>query len=148
MTRLLNSREWARQHVWYYAGLVKRLEMMRAAGLPPMRVVAAAEIERLGRIPRSTDTDAKVEDALDVVERCGSDRTGKPNAILTFFSHQWLRPNWCEAKGADLAWGSPERAQAAATMCRPTATSLTSATAGPGRRQPAFLPGSSTCSLG
>ena len=71
-----------------------------------MRVVAATEIERLARIPRSTDTDAKVEDALDAVERCGS-KNGKPNAILTFFSHQWLRPNWCEAKAADLLGARP-----------------------------------------
>ena len=71
------------QNVLSRAGLIKRLEMMRDAGLPPMRVVAATEIERLERIPRSTDTDAKVEDALDVVERRGS-KNGKPNAVLTF----------------------------------------------------------------
>ena len=54
MTRLLNSREWVRQNAHSHAGLVKRLEMMRDAGLPPMRVVAVAEIERLGRIPHAT----------------------------------------------------------------------------------------------
>ena len=113
VTRLLSSREWSRQDVYNHAGLVKRLQMMRIAGLPPMRVVAAAEIERLGRIPRSTDTDAKVEDALDVVQRCGADGFAKAKAVLTFFSHQWLRPNWCEMRACDLAWGSVERAQAA-----------------------------------
>ena len=58
MTHLLNSQEWAGQNVLSRAGLIKRLEMMRDAGLPPMRVVAATEIERLARIPWSTDTDA------------------------------------------------------------------------------------------
>ena len=88
MTRLLNSRQWARQNPESYVGLVKRLEMMRTAGLPPMRVVAAKEIERLGRIPRSTDLDATVEDALDVVKRLGRDIQARPKAVLTFFSHE------------------------------------------------------------
>ena len=113
MSRILGSDAFYDANPHSYAGLVQRLQMLREGGLPPMRVVSAAEIERLGRIPRSTDTDAKVEDALDVVQRCGQDAAGKPLATLTFFSHQWLRPNWCEAKKADLAWGSPERAQAA-----------------------------------
>ena len=112
MSRILGSDAFYDANPHSYAGLVQRLQMLREGGLPPMRVVSAAEIERLGRIPRSTDTDAKVEDALDVVQRCGQDAAGKPLATLTFFSHQWLRPNWCEAKAADLAWGSPERAQA------------------------------------
>ena len=51
---LLASSAWARANNRTCTGLIKRLDMMADAGLKPMKVIAAEEIERLGRVPRST----------------------------------------------------------------------------------------------
>ena len=53
MARLLKSRAWARAHPGNHEGLKQRLEMMRDAGLPPMKVIAATKLQQLGRIPRT-----------------------------------------------------------------------------------------------
>ena len=49
MTRLLRSRAWARADPGNHEGLKQRLEMMRDAGLKPMKVISAASLERLRR---------------------------------------------------------------------------------------------------
>ena len=119
---LLASFEWQMANPVNYGGLVHRLEMMRDHGLPPMRVVSAETLQRLGRIPRSTDVDEDededggrrhvVEDALDVVMRKGTSAANFPNAIILFFSHRWLRPNHCKEERMDLIWGTEERKNA------------------------------------
>ena len=94
-------------------GLITRLKMMRDYGLPPQRVISAKTLEELGRIPRSTDDGGMhVEDALDAVTRKGSDAFDTPDAIILFFSHRWLRPNFCREEGKDLIWDTDERRDA------------------------------------
>lgn len=72
-----------------------------------MRVISHKKIAELGR-----SHEGHQEDALQAVERCGRSTKGEPNAVLIFFSHGWLLPNWCEAMERDLAWGTPEREEA------------------------------------
>ena len=109
MTRLLKSRAWARADPGNHEGLKQRLEMMRDAGLKPMKVISAATLARLGRIPRSTE-DVELEDALDLASRSQglqimTTRTSvMPGIMLLFFSHRWLRPNWCIERGKEMAW--------------------------------------------
>ena len=102
---MLSSGAWNRAHTSTYRGLVARLEMLAANGLPPMRVLSAAKLEALGRIPRSDE--GHQEDALAVVKRCGADGDfNSPKAVLLFYSHRWCRPNWCEALRLEAAWGA------------------------------------------
>jgi len=108
--KLLASKEWQSVHTASYNGLVRRLELMAQIGLPKMRVISADTIEKLGRIPRSNEKYA--EDALEVVLKNGKDLFNSPNTVIVFFSHRWLRPNWCKELLRDLAWGSPERSDA------------------------------------
>mmetsp|Transcript_67287 Transcript_67287/g.166155 ORF Transcript_67287/g.166155 Transcript_67287/m.166155 type:complete len:388 (-) Transcript_67287:149-1312(-) len=108
---LLNSQEFQRTHTFTFDGLVRRLKLMEKAGLPKMKVLKLSKLVELGRIPRSTDS--QFVDLHDEVLRCGSYQgTGIPNACIVFFSHRWERPNWCEARGKDLMWGSEERSEA------------------------------------
>eukprot|EP00964_Phaeocystis_antarctica_P122586 scaffold86251_cov66-Phaeocystis_antarctica.AAC.2 len=87
--------------------------MITDAGLNPVRVVAHSRLTELGRIPRSHE--GHQEDASVAVRRCGaSDVTNRPKAVIFFYSHRWLRPNWSEDLGKDLPWASAERQQA---MC-------------------------------
>ena len=50
---LLASDAWQRAPSESFGGLKKRLRMIPGSGLPEMRVVANATLEKLGRIPRS-----------------------------------------------------------------------------------------------
>jgi hypothetical protein len=110
---LLANSAWQRLNASTYIGLIKRLEMMRDAGLPNMRVIAADTIERLGRIPRSNEGHAV--DALEAVKANGSvPITGAAKTFILFFSHRWIRGDWCEELKKDLKWGSPERQAAMA----------------------------------
>eukprot|EP01038_Epipyxis_sp_PR26KG_P015028 gene15028-20219_t len=107
---LLASSEWQSTKM-SYGGIISRLKMMSDAGLPKMRVIPATKIEELGHIPRSNEGHAV--DALEEVIKCGGeDGTNTANAIIVFFSHRWMRPNWCEHDEKDLLWGSEERAAA------------------------------------
>ena len=105
---LLASEAWQRSHPETFSGLKLRLQLLPKAGLPRMRVVPNTKLEELGRIPRSNE--GHQVDALEVVEQLGrSPVEGNPLAVLLFYSHRWARPNWCEALGKDLPWGSEER---------------------------------------
>ena len=92
------------------SGLLTRLHLVTEAGLPRMRVLSARKLRTLKRIPHSSEQEQ--EDALAAVERCGKDpHTNGANALLVFFSHRWLRPNWCAACNCDRPWGSHERGE-------------------------------------
>ena len=106
--RLLASSAWNRAHTSTHQGLLKRLQMITDAGLNPVRVVAHSRLTELGRIPRSHE--GHQEDASVAVRRCGaSDVTNRPKAVIFFYSHRWIRPNWSEDLGKDLPWASAER---------------------------------------
>ena len=96
-----------------FKGLKKRLEMMRDAGLPRMRLLPGEVLEELGRIPRSTergeDGEPYTVDALEMIESEGfDDDVGTPNSIIVFFSHRWLRANYSTLHQRDVEWGSAE----------------------------------------
>eukprot|EP00964_Phaeocystis_antarctica_P069316 scaffold42098_cov59-Phaeocystis_antarctica.AAC.1 len=84
--------------------------MIPDAGLKPMRVVAHSKLTKLGRIPRSHE--GHQEDAIEAVRRCGADGFNQPKAVILFYSHRWIRPNWSEDLGKDLPWASAERQKA------------------------------------
>ena len=63
---MLSSGAWNRAHTATMDGLVARLEMLAANGLPPMRVLSAAKLEALGRIPRS-DEGHQEDDAHNII---------------------------------------------------------------------------------
>eukprot|EP00964_Phaeocystis_antarctica_P087723 scaffold55730_cov66-Phaeocystis_antarctica.AAC.2 len=98
--RLLASGAWNRTHTTTHKGLLKRLQMIPDGGLAPMRLVAHSKLTELGRIPRSHE--GHQVDAIDTVRRCGADRYHNPKAVLLFFSHRWLRPNWSDKLNMDL----------------------------------------------
>ena len=110
--RMLTTDEWQSANTSTYDGLCQRFEMMKAEGVPAMRVVPAATIAKLGRIPRSDE--GHQVDAYEAVRRLGPDNWKHPKAVLVFFSHRWKRPAWCQALGMDVAWGSPEHKAAQA----------------------------------
>eukprot|EP00286_Rhodomonas_abbreviata_P020705 CAMPEP_0181291934 /NCGR_PEP_ID=MMETSP1101-20121128/2235_1 /TAXON_ID=46948 /ORGANISM="Rhodomonas abbreviata, Strain Caron Lab Isolate" /LENGTH=396 /DNA_ID=CAMNT_0023396365 /DNA_START=174 /DNA_END=1360 /DNA_ORIENTATION=- len=108
--QMLQSKEWNTADTKTIGGLVTRLKLFKEYGLPSMRVVSHDTLARLGRIPRSNE--GFQEDALAAVESCGASVTGAPKAGLTFLSHRWKRPNWCEEMEQDVEWGSPAREEA------------------------------------
>ena len=117
---LLASKAWQRSHPETYSGLKLRLQLLQEAGLPRMRVVPNTKLEELGRIPRSNE--GHQVDALEAVKKLGKVPVeGKPHAVILFYSHRWARPNWCEALGKDLPWGSEERNAAMARGSPPRA---------------------------
>jgi hypothetical protein len=101
---LVNSRAYQKAAPFTSAGLIKRLEMIKNAGLPPLRVVRLSTLIELGRIPRSTEGHAV--DALQEFTRLDGERpsTAHPDRIwrnghshlhaplIVFFSHRWARP--------------------------------------------------------
>jgi len=109
---MLGSHEWQKANPLTYDGLVTRLEMMKEIGLPSMRVISAGKLKELGRIPRSNE--GYQEDLLEAVKRGGKDCNNAPRSIVVFFSHCWLRPNWCQTLEKDLYWNTPERNEAEA----------------------------------
>ena len=107
---MLRSSAWNSAHTATQKGLLKRLQMIKDAGLRPMRVLAGSKLTELGRIPRSHE--GHQEDAIEVVRRCGAQAlTNNPKAVILFYSHRWLRPNWSVDLGKDLPWASAERQQ-------------------------------------
>ena len=104
---LLASSQWQKTNPLTYTGLVSRLEMIKKIGLPSMKVISASKIKELGRIPRSNE--GYQEDLLEAVKRGGKDFVNYPRSVVAFFSHRWLRPNWCQVLEKDLYWGTPER---------------------------------------
>ena len=109
---VLRTRRWQTANTATRAGIERRLEMMREAGLPEMKVISARTIEQLGRIPRSTEGYAV--NAIDAVRRHGVDEFNYSKVAFAMFSHRWKRPLWCEALGRDVAWGSDEHLHARA----------------------------------
>ena len=115
---LLSSDEWMSEQLVGYEGTLRRLDLIVQAGLPAVRVIPLTTLTKLGRIPRSTETDESGKpyaiDARDAIRQAGVSVSGTSNAILFFYSHRWKRPNWCEALQKDLEYGSAERTQAMA----------------------------------
>ena len=114
--KLLSSNEWQRCSTKTLDGLNKRFELMESTGLSRMKVISLTTIETLGRIPRSNEGYAV--DGQTCINNYGAEPfSNKPNAIIVFFSHRWLRPNWCPGLKKDLIWGTTERAAAAYEGC-------------------------------
>ena len=71
--RLLNGRAFQSADPRTFKGLKKRLEIMRDAGLPRMKLLPGKVLEELGRIPRSTelrdDGEPYTVDALEIIEQ-------------------------------------------------------------------------------
>jgi len=107
---LLADSAWNRAQTITKAGLMQRLTMIPAAGLPRMRVLSQSTLKRLGRIPRSHES--YQEDAYQAVRRCGDGEFNRPKAVILFYTHRWKRPNWCEELQKELPWESDERQQA------------------------------------
>ena len=138
--RLLSSKAWHKAHTTTQKGLLRRLQMLKAAGLPAMRLVSNSKLKALGRIPRSHE--GHQVDAIEAVTKCGADVNNDPLAVLLLcaaahsnpptttcsfstaheappssphaasYSHRWKRPNWCETLQKDVPWSDPERQRA------------------------------------
>ena len=78
--RLLRSAAWHKAHTTTQKGLLLRLQMLKAAGLPAMRLVPNSKLKTLGRIPRSHE--GHQVDAIEAVTRCGADSNNLPLAVL------------------------------------------------------------------
>lgn len=79
--RLLNSKEWQSLSGTRVEDIRRKLSMIEDAGFPPMKLLPASELERLGRIPRSD-----VAPTVDAREALSN------NGVLIFVSHRWLSP--------------------------------------------------------
>jgi len=116
--KMLNSAAWQNANTSTYDGLIKRFELMEAAGLPRMHVISSKKLISLGRIPRYEEN--MTEDAIDVVKKHGPGKGqlgGLSKTLIGFLSHRWIRPNWNENLQRDVPWGSPERAEADKSGC-------------------------------
>jgi hypothetical protein len=105
---LVNSRAYQKAAPFTSAGLIKRLEMIKNAGLPPLRVVRLSTLIELGRIPLSTEGHAvdalqeftRLVNAHRAVEGRSPDQTAGLRLLtsrlhaplIVFFSHRWARP--------------------------------------------------------
>ena len=79
--RLLSTAAWHKAHTTTQKGLLLRLQMLKAAGLPAMRLVSNSKLKALGRIPRSHE--GHQVDAIEAVTRCGADAVNNmPLAVL------------------------------------------------------------------
>ena len=81
--RLLSSEAWHKAHTQTQKGLLRRLQMLKAAGLPAMCLVPNSTLKTLGRIPRSHE--GHQVDAIEAVTKCGASTgldANKPLAIL------------------------------------------------------------------
>jgi len=79
--RLLSSKAWHKAHTETQKGLLLRLQMLKAAGLPAMRLVSNSKLKALGRIPRSHE--GHQVDAIEAVTKCGAQiGLNMPLAIL------------------------------------------------------------------
>ena len=85
IARLLSSSEWQALNSASQAakgGTATKLLLIAAAGLPPMQLISAVQLRKLGRFPANREGYA--EDARGVLAGGG--------AVIMFFSHRWLRP--------------------------------------------------------
>jgi hypothetical protein len=112
---LVNSSAFQKAKTSSSAGLCKRLEMIKSAGLPPMRVVRLSTLIELGHIPCSTQGHAV--DALQAVQSLlvAPESEWDPFThahlhapLLVFFSHVWARPNYCAAHDKEFHVGTDE----------------------------------------
>ena len=78
--QVLSSKAWHKAHTSTQKGLLLRLQMLKAAGLPAMRLVPNSKLKALGRIPRSHE--GHQVDAIEAVTRCGADVDNWPLAVL------------------------------------------------------------------
>jgi hypothetical protein len=114
-SELLHNSAWNDAHTNTYDGWLRRFDLMEQKGLPNMRVISLDELRTLGRIPRSNErkpgsNDKYTLDAKKAVESCGAWNANIPRAVIVFFSHRWLRPNYCPQEGKDVGdWQSQER---------------------------------------
>eukprot|EP00238_Polyblepharides_amylifera_P001995 CAMPEP_0196585234 /NCGR_PEP_ID=MMETSP1081-20130531/49960_1 /TAXON_ID=36882 /ORGANISM="Pyramimonas amylifera, Strain CCMP720" /LENGTH=218 /DNA_ID=CAMNT_0041906711 /DNA_START=365 /DNA_END=1019 /DNA_ORIENTATION=- len=93
-------------------GKRKQLELASASKAPPMKVISATELGRIGRIPKRTKNNSlHAVKALDVVVEHGSCAAKRPGAVLVFVSHRWLSPHADSSQAdADDRRGSKARA--------------------------------------
>ena len=103
---MLRTHKWQLANTATCAGIETRIEMMRQAGLPEMKVISASTIEQLGRIPRSNEGHAI--NAIDAVRKHGADDSNYCKAAFVMFSHRWKRPLWSEKLSKNVDWGSDE----------------------------------------
>jgi len=75
-----------------------------------MKVLPMSKLVELGRIPHSSEGFAV--DAADALAGFPQGKLSRPRAPIYFFSHRWLRPDWCEALQKNVAHGTEEWAQA------------------------------------
>ena len=108
--QLLSSDRFARANPDSLAGLLRRLELLKQAGIPPMKVLPMTKLIELGRIPHSSEGFAL--DAAEALAAYPEAKLSRPLAPIYFFSHRWLRPDWCEALQKDVAYGTEEWEQA------------------------------------
>ena len=107
--QLLKSNKFTSASPDTQAGLLSRLELLKQAGIPPMKVLPMTKLVELGRIPHSSEGFAV--DAATALLNYAEDRLSRPMAPIYFFSHRWLRPDWCEALQKNVAFGTEEREQ-------------------------------------
>ena len=110
--KLLSSESFSTANPDSLAGLLKRLELLKQAGIPPMKVLPMSTLIELGRIPHSSEGFAI--DAADALAGFPQAKLSRPMAPIYFFSHRWLRPDWCEALQKNVAYGTEEWQQAQA----------------------------------
>jgi len=110
--KLLSSESFSTANPDSLAGLHKRLELLKQAGIPPMKVLPMSTLIELGRIPHSSEGFAI--DAADALAGFPQAKLSRPMAPIYFFSHRWLRPDWCEALQKNVAYGTEEWQQAQA----------------------------------
>jgi len=114
--RVLSSQAFRSAPRMSYEGAVRKLELIAQLGIAPMMVLPSDTLINLARIPHSTE--GLCVDALDAVKSGGPSATGDCATRIYFLSHRWLRPDWCEGRGANLAFGSAERQAALAEGLR------------------------------
>ena len=108
--QLIVSERFSRANSESRSGLLKRLQFLKEAGIPPMKVLPMSKLVELGRIPHSSEGFAV--DAAEALAAFPEATLSRPLAPIYFFSHRWLRPNWCESLQKSVAHGTEEWAQA------------------------------------
>ncbi len=86
---VLASPEWKAANMSSLDGQLKRVRKISSSGHPPMKVITASQLQKLKRLPRSSDGLAVDLESLLLQHRGESD---KSTVVVVFFSHRWFRP--------------------------------------------------------
>ena len=87
---VLASPEWKDANMSSLDGQLKRVRKISSSGYPPMKVITASQLQKLKRLPRSSDGLAVDLESLLLQHRGESD---KSTVVVVFFSHRWFRPS-------------------------------------------------------